>query len=508
MIGRYEITERIAQGGMAEIYKARSLGADGFSKTVVIKRILPEYTQDTEFVGMFVHEAKLATCLDHPNIVQVFDLGKVKDEYFIAMEYVDGPNLHAAAVRAFKMNYRPFPLRECLYVLAEACKGLDYAHRKTGSDGAALGIIHRDISPPNILLSFDGTVKVADFGVAKARDQAVRTRTGVLKGKFGYMSPEQASGLPIDRRSDVFSLGVVMWELLAGKRLFKGPTPLQTVERVVKCEVPPLSTYTADMPPEVDAIVQRALARELPQRYQDCGELGEAISEYLFAASLKVSARDLSNFLRHMFLDERSASGEAVWRPSPMPPPLKRPATNPAIAAQDDVRTAITDVAVWEEMSASVQGAASFTGEKTEATRSARFHGGTLLELDPISASGVEGATRPAQQSIRPGVAQPIVPSDGAPTERIATGLPTIPITVRTEPTGAKPAPAARSTPGAALFHQASPSGVHAKPEPTAARAPAPAAPPKTSAASWIWWTLGTIALAGAMIALIVFSKR
>src|SRR5215813_10747605 len=171
MTGRYEITERIATGGMAEIYKGKTRGADGFEKVVVIKRILPEYTQDPDFVGMFVREAKLSTLLDHPNIVQVFDLGKVGEEYFITMEFVDGPNLHAAAVRAFKMGYRPFPLRECLFIMAEACKGLDYAHRKVGADGKPLGIIHRDISPPNVLLSFDGTVKVGDFGVAKARDQ-------------------------------------------------------------------------------------------------------------------------------------------------------------------------------------------------------------------------------------------------------------------------------------------------------------------------------------------------
>ena len=410
MTGRYEITERIAQGGMAEIYKGRALGADGFAKTVVIKRILPEYTQDAEFVAMFVHEAKIATLLDHPNIVQVFDLGKFGDEYFIIMELVDGPNLHGAAVRAFKLEYRPFPLRECLFVIAEACKGLDYAHRKTGTLGEPLGIIHRDISPPNLLLSFDGSVKVADFGVAKARDQSVRTRTGVLKGKFGYMSPEQASGVEIDRRSDVFSLGIVLWELLAGKRLFKGPTPLQTVERVIRCEVPPLTTYTPAMPPEVDAIVQKALAQDPAHRFQNCEEFGDALSDYLFAAALKVSARDLSQLLRHMFLGERTAQGEPVWKASPLPPPLRRaPVVLAPLAPQDDARTAITDVAVWEEMSGGPRSDSPFTAPGQSAPRSAKYREGTLLDFSPDAAPPKSQASRAPTQSAVTLRAQPML---------------------------------------------------------------------------------------------------
>jgi serine/threonine protein kinase len=478
MTGRYEITERIATGGMAEIYKGKLTGPDGFEKVVVIKRILPEYTQDPDFVAMFVHEAKLATRLDHPNIVQIFDLGKQGGEYFITMEYVDGPNLHAAAVRSFKMGYKPFPLRECLYVLAEVCRGLDYAHRKTGPDGRPLGIIHRDMSPPNILLSFDGSVKVADFGVAKARDQAVRTRTGVLKGKFGYMSPEQAAGKPIDRRSDVFSLGVVMWELLAGKRLFKGETPLQTVERVIRCEVPLLANYSPGMPPEVEAIVARALAREPVDRFDSAAEMGEAIADYLFAASLRVTARDLSAFLRHLFLDERTPDGQPVWRPSPLPRALPR-TPSPLAAVPRETTTLVDMDAVrrWEaqlgheEMSGAEP---SYSDPPATASQGAKYRGGTLLELDPVS--------------------------EVAPTLRRPTA-PTVPLT------GSAPAPSASARPrdeSAAARPEGAPQ------IPTLPSAPPPTALRRRDLRRWAWllWTAGILALAGAMVALLYFSRQ
>lgn len=528
MTGRYEITERIAQGGMAEIYKGRALGADGFAKTVVIKRILPEYTQDPEFVAMFVHEAKVATGLDHPNIVQVFDLGKFGDEYFIIMEFVDGPNLHGAAVRAFKMDYRPFPLRECLFVIAEACKGLDYAHCKTTPTGEPLGIVHRDISPPNLLLSFDGSVKVADFGVAKARDQGVRTRTGVLKGKFGYMSPEQAAGHAIDRRSDVFSLGIVLWELLAGKRLFKGATPLQTVERVIRCEVPPLTTYTPNMPPEVDSLVQKALAQDPAHRFQDCADFGEALSEYLFAAALKVSSRDLSHLLRHMFLDERTTSGEPVWKPSPLPPPLRRaPILRGPLAPQDDGRTAITDVAVWEEMSGGPRSDSPFSTADHGPPRSAKYREGTLLDLSPdAQPPPVPPRTHTLSQSAVTMRAQPTVRStpgalstdrDDAPTTRMPKSNATIPVHVASQMSAVRE-PTARTAAAATPFHSAAthPQRAPAQTAPTAPRTNAGpvaessvvAEPPAPSKMSRVWWALGSLALAGAMFALIYFSKR
>jgi serine/threonine protein kinase len=471
MTGRYEITERIATGGMAEIYKGKTIGADGFEKVVVIKRILPEYTQDPDFVAMFVREAKLSTLLDHPNIVQVFDLGKVGDEYFITMEYIDGPNLHAAAVRAFKMGYRPFPLRECLYVIGETCKGLDYAHRKTGTDGQPLHIIHRDISPPNILLSFDGSVKMADFGVAKARDQAVRTRTGVLKGKFGYMSPEQAAGETIDRRSDVFALGVVLWELLAGKRLFKGTSPLQTLERVVRCDVPLLASFYPDIPPEVDALVGRALARQPVDRFQSTAEMGDAISEYLFAANLRVSSRDLSAFLRHVFLDERTEAGQPVWRPSPMPRPLPRPIA----AAPRETSTAISFGHATDTEISSME--SSYNDPPADAGASAKYKGGTMLQFSPVT-SGVVENWRRSNITIPPQRA-PKADPDEVPTTRLE----------RSD---------AKST----------------APKLTAPVATAARENPKTSgktrrrSLTWVWWTIGVLGLAGAMIALLYFSRR
>jgi serine/threonine protein kinase len=488
MSTRYEITERLATGGMAEIYKGKVIGADGFEKVVVIKRILPEYTQDPDFVGMFVREAKLSTLLNHPNIVQVFDLGKHGDEYFITMEYVDGPNLHATAVRSFKMGYKPFPLRECLFVMAEVCKGLDYAHRKCGADGQPLGIIHRDVSPPNILLSFDGTVKVADFGVAKARDQAVRTRTGVLKGKFGYMSPEQASGKPLDRRSDVFSLGVVLWELLAGKRLFKGQTPLLTVERVVRCEVPLLASFFPEIPPEVDALVAQALARDPVDRFQSAGEMGEAISDYLFAAGLKVSARDLSAFLRHIFLDEHNEQGEPVWRPSPMPKPLPKPPSSMTAAMARAGATVVDPnvLTLWQE-EAGIEGTGgepSYSDKPQRQMFSAKYVGGTLLQFAPV-------------------------PGDPAPPRGPET--PTVPVTSPAQiPPTAIPLTARRRQTSAVRDERTGTGAPESVREVPASMPLGSAAPPAEPTPRWGWvlWTLGALAIAGAMAALIYFSKH
>ncbi len=208
--GNYLLIEKVSVGGMAEVFKALMIGTEGFQKLVAIKRLLPSVAEDEEFARMFIDEANIAGQLHHANIAQVYDLGRIEEHYFIAMEYVQGRDLRAVFDRLKRIK-RGVPLNMAVYIVAKACEGLDYAHRKKDAQGRPLNIVHRDISPPNILLSYEGDVKIVDFGIAKATKKLTQTQAGILKGKFGYMSPEQVRGLPIDRRSDIFSIGIVLY---------------------------------------------------------------------------------------------------------------------------------------------------------------------------------------------------------------------------------------------------------------------------------------------------------
>ena len=218
--GRYQLLKKLATGGMAQIYLARQLGPEGFEKLLVVKRILPHLAENEEFITMFLDEARIAARLNHPNVVQIFDLGAQDDSFFIAMEFIHGEDVRRVWKHADKVG-KPIPLPLICRIIIEACAGLDYAHKKLDASGRPLNIVHRDISPQNILVAFEGGVKIVDFGIAKAADQATVTKSGVLKGKYSYMSPEQAAGQPIDCRTDIFALGVVLYELLTGTRLFK-----------------------------------------------------------------------------------------------------------------------------------------------------------------------------------------------------------------------------------------------------------------------------------------------
>ena len=233
---------------MAEVFKAKSFGVEGFERIVAVKRILPSIAEDQEFITMFIDEAKMAVQLTHANIAQIFDLGKVGDRYFIAMEYVHGRDLRAIFDRARK-NEQPIPIPMACYVTMKVCEGLDYAHNKKDAAGRDLNLVHRDVSPQNILISYDGEVKVIDFGIAKAAGRSAKTQAGILKGKFGYMSPEQVRGLPLDRRSDIFSVGIVLYELLTLERLFRGESDFSTLEKVRNVEImPSLAPTTLGFP--------------------------------------------------------------------------------------------------------------------------------------------------------------------------------------------------------------------------------------------------------------------
>ncbi len=305
-LGRYELLKRLAVGGMAELYLARSTGIEGFEKLVALKRILPQYATNDEFVNMFLDEARLSATLQHANIAQVYDIGQTPEGLFFTMEYVHGKDVRDLLKRSVR-RAQPIPLAHSLSIIAGAAAGLHAAHEKHGPDGRPLGVVHRDVSPANVLVSYDGCVKLIDFGVAKAARNNSQTRVGTLKGKIAYMAPEQCLGEPVDRRSDLFALGIVLYELTCGRRLFQGETEFAIMKRIVGEDAPPPSQVCADYPPGLEAIVRKALARDPAARYQNAQDLQLAIESFARLHGLVLSAVRLGGYMRELFADSWSA---------------------------------------------------------------------------------------------------------------------------------------------------------------------------------------------------------
>src|SRR3982751_1160388 len=307
---RYRITERVAAGGMAEVFRGVAESMRGFKKNIAIKRILPSLTKNKKFVAMFLDEARLSLALQHANIVQVFDIGHSEDTYFIVMEYVDGVDLKALLEWRRRINRR-VPIAHGLYMILEICKGLAYAHEVHNPEtGGLMGIVHRDISPPNVLISKQGEVKVVDFGLAKATSQVEITDPGVVKGKMSYLSPEAARGEEVDQRADIFAVGILLYELLTGKRLFYGETDYQTVELVRNAKIPPIKPQNPQVEPELEDIVRKALAKRKEDRYQNATDIQDALAQYAYSRGLKVIARDIAELVRQCLEDRRMQSGE------------------------------------------------------------------------------------------------------------------------------------------------------------------------------------------------------
>jgi len=311
---KYEIMERIGAGGMAEVFKASSTSLKGFQKLVAIKRVLPNLTENERFVRMFLDEAKIALPLNHTNIVQTFDLGIADETYFIVMEYVEGTDLKEI-IQELNDHRNRLSIPEVGLVAIEICKGLAHAHDKKDPSGEELDIVHRDISPPNILVSRDGEIKITDFGLAKAKSQAELTDPGVVKGKFGYLSPEAANDEEIDERTDLFAVGILMWEMLTGKRLFLGESDYETLQLVREAEVPPLEEAGRSVPEEFEGIIRRALAREVEARFQTARQLGSALAEFLYGFGEPVTSFDLARYVEAV-LGERERAEEPKLDPA------------------------------------------------------------------------------------------------------------------------------------------------------------------------------------------------
>jgi len=296
-LGKYKLVKLIASGGMAEVYLARQAGAAGFEKLVCLKRILPHLARDKQFVDMFLNEARLAARLDHPNIVSIFDLGETNGNYFIAMEFIDGPSLRAVAKRASERG-EFLPIPEIVKIVSMAAGGLQYAHDLTDPEGKPLGLVHRDISPDNILVHRNGSAKVVDFGIAKAANSSGATRTGTLKGKVAYMPPEQLRGEPLDRRTDVFALGVVLYELLSGRRPWEGDSEVALIGQIMMQDAPALAELREDIPPELAAIVEKALSKDRAGRHQSCAELQADLEALLVSMGQTITPSRISDFVK------------------------------------------------------------------------------------------------------------------------------------------------------------------------------------------------------------------
>jgi serine/threonine protein kinase len=351
-LGRYQVLKHLASGGIADVLLARASGLEGFARHVVIKRMKPELAKEERFAKAFLDEARISASLNHQNIVQVHDIGEEGGSYFFAMEYVHGEDARTLLAKVRERNEH-VPLEIAVAIIMSAAAGLHHAHEKTSSQGEKLGIVHRDVSPSNILVGYDGSVKLVDFGLAKAAQRSTTTAAGTLKGKASYMSPEQCKGEPVDRRTDTFCLGIVLYELVTAQRLFKGPTEYATMAAVVDGEIPPPSRLRADIPPALDAIILRALARKVTERYQTAEDFRAAVEAFAVEYELRTSNKALSDYLTRLFgqkpepwqagvevrpIDDSTLAGErgAAVAPPILPPKKKAPEPEPEPEDDDD----------------------------------------------------------------------------------------------------------------------------------------------------------------------------
>lgn len=306
-IGPYLLHKKVATGGMAELFLSDYVREDGFRRRVAVKRILPHLAQNPDFIRMFTREARLAALLHHPNVIQIFDYGKIGNAYFIAMEYIDGKDL-GEILWALKQG---LPVDLGIYIISEICKGLDYSHSKRDDKTREpLDIVHRDITPQNLLISYQGEVKISDFGISKARSEPSFTQAGVIKGKLSYLSTEQALGEPVDHRADIYALGLVFHETLTGKRVFQFDSDLEAIRAIPKMEIEPLINARPEVPEELNRIVMKCLERNKDLRYQSASELHVDLVALRKGLKITFDASDLADFMKKSFGEGDSSSNE------------------------------------------------------------------------------------------------------------------------------------------------------------------------------------------------------
>ncbi|MBX7197183.1 MAG: serine/threonine protein kinase, partial [Sandaracinaceae bacterium] len=341
MLGKYLMLERVAVGGMAEVWLAKRVEPEKkISKLLAIKRIQPQLSADPEFVKMFIDEARIAGLLQHPSIAPMYELGRVGDTYYIAMEFVWGRDL-LQLLRTLKAAKQAMPFVGAAHVAARLCDALHYAHVKVDKNGTPLDLVHRDVSPQNVLLGFDGQVKLIDFGIAKASSRTTKTKAGMLKGKVGYMSPEQVRGLPVDARSDVFAVGTLLYEMIAVRPLFARGNNLEAMNRVREADVPPLESRVPDVPPALARIVERALQREAAERFASADEMKQALLAFLATQPDRFESEELASWLQALFSDEHWREKEKLDALDQ----IARPVATPVATAPVPERTSGTELA-------------------------------------------------------------------------------------------------------------------------------------------------------------------
>jgi len=312
--GKYQLLDKIAVGGMAELYRAKLTGVQGFEKLIAIKKILPNLSEEENLITAFIDEAKLAALLHHENIVQIYDFGSMDNEYFIAMEFLFGKDLRTLRQTAKKRDM-PLGMENILYIIARICAGLDYSHNLKDLQGQPQNIIHRDINPQNIFITYEGQVKIIDFGIAKAANHNTKTRENLIKGKLAYMSPEQANGQRIDHRSDIFSTGIIMYELLAVRRMFEGET-MHVLSLVREAQYDPPEEVIPNLPAKLNDILRKALAKDPEKRYQSAGDMLADVEECAFELSLRPNARSFAQYMKELFEEEFVEEELALWAKS------------------------------------------------------------------------------------------------------------------------------------------------------------------------------------------------
>jgi serine/threonine protein kinase len=405
--GRYLLLDKVASGGMAEVWRAKLVGESGFQRIVAIKKILPHVSEDAEFITMFTDEAKITVQLQHSNIGQVYEFDKVEGIFYIAMEYISGKDLKT--LWSFQRSRKAtLPIDLACLIVKEMAEGLDYAHRKKDNFGNDLGIVHRDVSPQNCLISWDGEVKVIDFGIAKAADKAGHTRAGTLKGKFAYMSPEQIRGLPLDGRADVFALGVVLYELVTSERGFQAESEFSLLEMVRNVEIKPPTMVNREIPQELERIIFKALAKDRDHRYRWGSDLSEDLQRFLLNRGKPPNRNDLGKFLRENFTvdydKERlrlESYKEVQWeRPQPELAPSAA-ATAPIVDEGPDAAiTAVQAAMMLDDLVPGVGATGTYTPQPRAGQTNARVQNPHASQRAPARGQGRDGAGQIGQGNV------------------------------------------------------------------------------------------------------------
>jgi serine/threonine-protein kinase len=331
-VGRYRVLGELGTGGMGFLYLARAEGPGGFERLLAIKMLLPHLCRNKSFVDMFLDEARITAMIHHPNVVQTFEVGEHEGQYFLAMDYVSGETLASMLTHTWKVG-RPFPRDLGAYVIMCAAEGLHAAHELRDMDGRAKSVVHRDVSPQNVLIGYDGIVRVVDFGIAKAADRLSHTGTGVRKGKAAYMSPEQIRTEAVDRRADVFALGICLWETTVGKRLFKAHNDFATIDRVMRKVIPSPKRFHPDFPAELEHILFKALERDVERRYQSARAMADDLRAFLASRANLVGPTALAGLMDAVFPERKQARTELINKAALEHPPVIDPIPTEEVSA-------------------------------------------------------------------------------------------------------------------------------------------------------------------------------